>query len=515
MKKILITLLITLPVFIAGYFAYNSRQQSEKIQEIGMNDSIYGNYLSARFSQKNDDFSDAVKYLEALLKKDPENNEVLRRAYSIYLLNGDFDKAVLYAKKHISDEKAKLIKKSNSFNSTPFFISALDSFRSRDFSETRAILDPMMRPSSPRNNHIEIVVIPMLVAWSYAAEGEFNKATTIMEDIQATYMLSVFSYQRAIINDLSSKKKVLIDGKDAPLSDKALHFMSDIFTELGNVSFQRGDVEEAIIYYRLCLVLNPDSFSTKKMLAIALENQKRFEDSNEIFSKIPKDHELYLPAQIEIAINHHRAGKTDEAISQLKEIAEVYKSQDALLSIAHILMEKDKFSEAITYLNQAISKLEKPEKKDWAIFYDIGICYDKDNQWDRAEASFKIALGLNPNHPEVLNYLAYSWIIRGVNIEESKKMLENAVIASAGAPHILDSYGWALFILGEYNDALPFLEQAAILLPYNPVINDHLGDLYWKLGRKNEARFQWQKSIDFKNEEIDPELIQKKILQGI
>ncbi len=182
-------------------------------------------------------------------------------------------------------------------------------------------------------------------------------------------------------------------------------------------------------------------------------------------------------------------------------------------------MGKKDYEQTIKYYEVAEKLIDKFTQGNWNLYFNLGVAYDKKGDWDKAEYNLKKAVQIDPENPEILNYLAYSWIIKNENVNQARSMLEAAVIKSGGAPHILDSYGWALYALGFYSEALPFLEQAGLAMPYNSVINSHLGDLYWKLGRRKEAQYQWKKARDYydseNSDEIKLEEIKKKIDKGL
>ena len=125
------------------------------------------------------------------------------------------------------------------------------------------------------------------------------------------------------------------------------------------------------------------------------------------------------------------------------------------------------------------------------------------------------ALELKPNHPEVLNYLAYTWVTQNVNLEKARDMLNTALEARPNDAHIIDSYGWVLFTLGQYDEALSFMERANELMPADPTVNDHMGDVYWKLGRQREAKFQWERAMSFDPEPEDADKIRQKLEHGL
>ena len=145
-----------------------------------------------------------------------------------------------------------------------------------------------------------------------------------------------------------------------------------------------------------------------------------------------------------------------------------------------------------------------PER--WSLFYSRGIALERSGQWQRAEADLLHALELKPDQPLVLNYLGYSWIDRGENLERGLKMIEKAVELRPEDGYIVDSLGWAHYRLGDYPSAVQYLEKAIELVPEDPTINDHLGDAYWQSGRPVEARYQWRRALQFgpQDDEIKP-----------
>ena len=136
-------------------------------------------------------------------------------------------------------------------------------------------------------------------------------------------------------------------------------------------------------------------------------------------------------------------------------------------------------------------------------------------QWDKAEADLKKALELFPEQPQVLNYLGYSWIDQGVNLDEGMRMIRRAVEQRPEDGYIIDSLGWAYYRLGQYDEAVKHLERAVELKPEDPTINDHLGDVYWRVGRMQEAKFQWSHAQDLKPEPEELPKIEEKLKIGL
>jgi Flp pilus assembly protein TadD len=166
-------------------------------------------------------------------------------------------------------------------------------------------------------------------------------------------------------------------------------------------------------------------------------------------------------------------------------------------------------------MRASTSRRASRAKTDWSLFYYRGICYERTKDWPKAEADFNQALALNPNESHVLNYLGYSWIDMGLNLEKGLELVKQAVELRPDDGYIVDSLGWAYYRLGRYEDAVRELERAVLLRPEDPVINDHLGDGYWQVGRQLEATFQWRHASDLKPEPEDFTRIQKKLREGL
>jgi Flp pilus assembly protein TadD len=209
-------------------------------------------------------------------------------------------------------------------------------------------------------------------------------------------------------------------------------------------------------------------------------------------------------------------GRTDEAVASLSALAAERPARaDALIAMGDLLRGKERFAEAAAAYDKAFARVTAIEPRHWALFYSRGIALERSNQWERAQADFLKALELNPDQPYVLNYLGYSWVEHGVNLDKALSMIETAVKLRPDDGYIVDSMGWVLYRLGRYDEAVPHLERAVELRPADATINDHLGDAYWRIGRETEARFQWQRALVFKPEPAEAREIETKIKRGL
>jgi tetratricopeptide (TPR) repeat protein len=231
---------------------------------------------------------------------------------------------------------------------------------------------------------------------------------------------------------------------------------------------------------------------------------------------LPEDSPLSWQARLNLADLLDRNERTDEAIALLQQMTGERPDQvDPPQQLGSVFRIHQRFAEAAAAYDIAVERLGEPTPERWSLFYFRGIAYERSGAWEKAEADFLKALVLSPDHPYVLNYLAYSWIEQGINYDRALDMLQQAVTLRPGDGFIIDSLGWVYFRLGEYELAVEQLERANELLPTDPVLNDHLGDAYWRVGRRNEARFQWLRALQFGPEEDQVPLIQAKIDSGL
>jgi Flp pilus assembly protein TadD len=223
-----------------------------------------------------------------------------------------------------------------------------------------------------------------------------------------------------------------------------------------------------------------------------------------------------MGADIQIALELDGMGKPDEAMQRLaKIVAERPRDVEGLSALAELQRSAKKYAEAAATYDRAIAAVGIPQRDNWTLFYFRGICYERSKQWPKAEADFKKALELSPDQPLVLNYLGYSWVDQGLNLEEAFKMLRKAVELRPSDGYIVDSLGWAHYKLGQYAEAAETLEKAINLKPADPILNDHLGDAYWRVDRRIEAHFQWNHARDMSPDSEDLPVILKKIEVGL
>ena len=183
---------------------------------------------------------------------------------------------------------------------------------------------------------------------------------------------------------------------------------------------------------------------------------------------------------------------------------------------AEFLKNNEKFKFSIKYYTNVLKKIDKKHPLYPEVTDGRGVAYERTDEWDKAEKDFIASLEVSPDQAYVINYLAYSWIEKGIKIEKSLKMLEKANRIRSNDPFIIDSLGWALFKLGRYDESKKYLQLAVRLLPADPIVSDHYGDVLWKKGNKIQARYYWNYVLSLKKTEKDlKEKVQLKLIKGL
>ena len=291
---------------------------------------------------------------------------------------------------------------------------------------------------------------------------------------------------------------------------------AEMFHGIGVALSRDGSLDLALVFLRLGVYLDPSSDVIALALGQLFDSTGQHEMANGVYDAIPARSPLKSTAVVRIAQNLDAMGDRPEAIRRLGNIvASNSDDLDAVSVLGDLLRYDEQYLKAADAYSGAIAITGGTSPADWRFYYVRGIAYERAGEWPLAEADFKRALELNPDQPQVLNYLGYSWIDMDMHLEEALEMIETAVEAQPMDGYIIDSLGWAFYKLGRLDEAVETLERAVMLLPSDPEINDHLGDAYWKAGRRLEARFQWNiaRSVDTTGNVV--ERAEAKLAEGL
>ena len=243
---------------------------------------------------------------------------------------------------------------------------------------------------------------------------------------------------------------------------------------------------------------------------------EQFDLATRSFSLINANDPLYTAAQIGKADALSQSGKYEEAIEVLQELIIIAPEMvTAYQALGDDFRSINRFDDAVLSYSSALDLMRGKNTTNWILYYSRGIAYEQLGDWINAEKDFRLALEIKPDQPYVLNYLGYSLVEKQLKLEEALSLIEKAVSLRPDSGYIVDSFGWVLFRLSRFVEAVPHLEKAAKLMPVDPIVNDHLGDVYWAVGRKREARFQWNRALSFDPKDADQARIVKKLEIGL
>ncbi|MGF1593227.1 MAG: tetratricopeptide repeat protein [Kiloniellaceae bacterium] len=309
-------------------------------------------------------------------------------------------------------------------------------------------------------------------------------------------------------------------GGESPVEVKdAVEGMAEVLFNLSGLLSQEQADDAALIHLHQALALKPDFVLAQVLLGEILQKQSRSREAIAAYRRVPANSPFAWIVSLRIADEMRVLGETEAALAELDRLAaERPDSHEPLERKGNLLREQERYEEAVEAYDAAVERLERRgpiEARHWSLLYLRGIALERSDQWERAEADFKHALGLQPEQPYVMNYLAYSWVEKKQNLGEAEAMLERAVKLRPRDGYIVDSLGWVYYRLGRFDEAVTQLERAVALRPQDPTINDHLGDAYWQVGRRNEARFQWRRALSLEPEEDQVPVIEMKIKQGM
>jgi len=524
--------------------------------------TLSGSYLAAMSAARARDFDAATIFFEEALSQDPDNPLLLDRAFTLMLANGDVEAAFPIAE--------RLVKATDSSRMGQLAL-GIQALKQKNYRESAE------RLSKGDRGELANVTAGLLSAWAAAGSGETDGAIKIVSTMQGPAWNDVFkNFNIALIADIGGRQgealaaiekayktdsssmrvveayvrlqaragnidaakralaaygqagagqpliKALADEiaagkKPAPMAANVAEGAAEVLYGLGSaLGSEKGGDDIGLVYLRLALYLDPKSELALLALGDLLQNSQDFARSNSIFEQVPKASPLRRAADMQIAFNLDALGKKEDAIRHLKRLAASDpRDVEALTSLGTIYRGEKRYDEAAAMYGKALSVMGPDDPRNWLLHYFRGIAYERANDWPKAEVDFEKAMALAPNEPQVLNYLGYSWIDKGINIERGTELIKKAVSLKPDDGYIVDSLGWAYYKLGRYDEAVAQLERAITLRSDDVTINDHLGDAYWKVGRKLEATFQWAHARDLDPEPEVKERILAKLAHGL
>jgi tetratricopeptide (TPR) repeat protein len=498
--------------------------------------STFGNYLSGQQALQELNTPDAAQFFQAALANSTDNPTVVDRAFVAFAADGQIDAAVDAAKRALVLEPG---------NEMARLVVAAAAFKERRYDAAVADLGKLS------SDTFEGVTGSILKSWALAGSGKVDEAFHSLDQIADGGLEEFLVFHRAVMADVAGRQddaiKYITQAHDAdpytadvveayarilgnagqfdkaidaivgfeqqglshpvitevqqalankqrpgPYAESVQAGAAEMFHSVG-VAFARQNTNDiALVLLRLGQYLNPKNENIPLVIGQLYDGANQQALADKVYDAIPDSSPMKATATVRVADNLDALGDRPEALKRLSDIVQQDPNDVDAISVLGDLLRTDKqYQAAADAYSKALAVTGGSTPGDWRFYYVRGIAYERANQFPLAEKDFLKALALAPNQPQVLNYLGYSWVDKGMNLNQALGMIQKAVTASPQDGYIIDSLGWAYYRLGRYDDAVTELEQAVILRPNDPEINDHLGDAYWRVGRKLEAHFQW------------------------
>ena len=314
-------------------------------------------------------------------------------------------------------------------------------------------------------------------------------------------------------------------------SDGAADGISRFISEIGRSFARNGNSNAALVWARFAAFLNPNDTALALEIADIFGDLESWEMARAVQEGVPEDDPLYRLAEVGRAESLYRLHRTEDALEAFEAlIASPLVDADVHLALGNIHSHESNYEQALASFDAAVELIEEgtdaqpagPAQRpqpasDWLAYYYRGIALERLGRWQESKVDFRRALIDSQQNPYVLNYLGYTLADRNEELEEARQLISEAVEQMPDNGAFVDSLGWVLYRLGEFDEAVTQMELAIKLEPQDPVVMDHLGDVYWMVDRKREAVYQWQRALAYSDdhEYVDVARIKRKLEVGL
>ena len=519
----------------------------------------FSSFLQGAFARRGKNFEQLAKSYEKVLKTDPENNDIKSSLYTYFMLSGDISKSALYAKQALELDESN--------NTMAFVVLLTEAIKNKNYKDATQLAEKL----SPSH---DAFLVPVAKAWISVGQRDLKSAIDSLDSIQAKELKPVQLLMRGMIFDYFGKAKQAAEAYNALMQtaefknvrvlmllqefENRTHLISDKKTlketyalieeesfiskemmsqnktgekiasaeegmswalfDLSTLLVHSSQLDAGLCYAQMSHYLNPKSSVIHLYVGEVLEFMELYEQANTLYSKVSPNQNIYLSSKMRTALNLIKLKNFDEAEEIISNLLKSYPNVPLFyMTLGDIHREKSEHEKALENYEKALSFTDKKDKQVAPIYFYQGLCYEAMERSDKSVTYFEKALQLDAQNPLYLNYVGYSWLEQNKNLPEALKLIEKAVARSPNSGAVLDSLGWAYFMMGEYQKAANILERAVSLEAGNAVINSHLGDAYWKLKRYREAKFQWSHAATLKQESSNKLLseLSNKLAHGL
>ena len=556
----------TVSTFFVIIFIFFSTLQAKTLDKFNKADKI-SDYFSGVLLLNQGKFDESYQYFKKLEGLEKSHSSFSSRYLYSLVNSGNFREAYSFSKKLERDQKASfesdLIMGIYYLKNSKFDLS-IKYFSKTKNSEARTLLDSYLAHS--------------LFVWSDLNQNKFEKAKSDfnqlddrfdnLKKIQNTFLHCFFMSEKTdtLFKELLSDEKTnfsrynyfyakyfeSINQKDKAkkIIDNSLEkyprnlllnqYKIDLINSKNNFDFdckKKQHIVAEILYitanalssqsiYPLSnFYLNLSKYLNKEFLAfdtLMAENLYKINDlsgAKNIYKKLTNYGDAfkwYSNKQISRILIQEK--KRDKSIKLLSKSFNdlFYKGIYETYDYAEFLKNNEEFESAIKHYTDILKVIDKDHSLYPQVTDGRGVAYERIGEWDKAEKDLLDSLKVSPEQAYVINYLAYSWIEQGVKIKKSLEMLRKANKIKSNDPFIIDSLGWALYKLERYQESKNYLQLAVRLMPADPIVNDHYGDVLWKNGDKIQARYYWNYVLNLEKAEEDlKEKIEQKLIKGL
>ena len=510
------------------------------------NQKYLSNYFSALVSSNNQKNDEAIKFFNSskfLIKK--HDNFLEKYVFSL-ILDGQVKRAI---------NQIKNSKEANFFEAKLLII--LDYLTKKKYEEVENIINELL--SFENDNTYEFVILKSLESYNYSflykkikkKDGNLGRIDLISDAFQNCYLnssktnpsfLNIINFQEndysrylffylgnvvenqdyETANEISKTIDPLKSGLLIAQASKWIEnndykkfndyfscktetdLLAEFFFLISNLYSSQDLFKESNFYLYISNYLNPKFYFNLSLLVENYHLKDNFFLAKKILKKFKNEDEIYHWYKIKKNTQFLNEQKNDEiALAYIENNIDKFKnpSNKILYDLANIYKKFQKYEKAIEYYSKVLSKINNDSSIFADILYRRGGAYERINNYEKADIDLLKSLQIRPDEPYTLNYLAYSWLERNYKIEEAMQMLHQAYNAKEDDPYITDSVGWGYYLIGDYHNAEKYLRRAVELMPYDPIVNDHYGDVLWKLNRKVQANYFWKNVLEFEDTE--------------
>ena len=544
--------------------SYQTPLYSKSTSFNDFNSKNLSKYFSGIVAFQNKDNSEALDFFNSSKNLLNIHNSYLKRYMYTLVLENKVPQAINIIKSNIGKSNSKFFDaylllildslKKNDYDKANFYLKIINNFTEQDRFNS-AILESLKqyiyvfkekKILDNKKNLGKLSIISETFQRCYLEDDDTEiYFSNLINDNEADYTRYIYFYlsyliennriedAKKITNDLdyinstlllSQGKRWIQNGEIEKLTRVfSCKNSSDIISEflflVSNLYSSKDNFEKSNFYLNLSNFLNPKFIFNLSLVAEnqyfngeykkvkkTLKNFKR-EDSFYYWYRIKKN------AQI-IAKQRNKIESLNYITSEFEKMNKV--NDKFLFDIANFYKNSKEYELAIKYYTKIIDTLNKKSQLKSDLLYRRGASYERLGEYEKADKDLIHSLEINPNDAYVLNYLAYSWLERDYKINNAIEMLEKAYASKSNDPYIIDSIGWAYYLTNDFLKAEKFLKRAVELMPNDPIVNDHYGDILWKLNRKIQARYFWANVLKMDDAKKDMiESINIKIIEGL